>query len=76
MARLEAFGITSDMLKEFEYVDECVYSTEIKEEMFDELLGCECVGPCTSERECACLKFNQAYDVNGLLVDTTKTQAF
>uniref|UniRef100_A0AC34GQT5 Histone-lysine N-methyltransferase n=1 Tax=Panagrolaimus sp. ES5 TaxID=591445 RepID=A0AC34GQT5_9BILA len=64
----ELFGISIEMLKEFEYIDECVYSTEIKDEAFDELLGCNCNGPCASKDECACLKFNQVYDSNGILV--------
>uniref|UniRef100_A0A914YB43 Histone-lysine N-methyltransferase set-23 n=1 Tax=Panagrolaimus superbus TaxID=310955 RepID=A0A914YB43_9BILA len=68
----ELFGISTEMLKEFEYIDECVFSTEIKEEAFDELLGCNCNGPCVSKDECACLKFNQVYDSNGILADVTK----
>ena len=66
------FGISSDMLKEFEYVDECVYSTEINDDLFDELLGCDCTGQCSSKDECACLKHNQAYNSEGLLIDLTK----
>lgn len=72
MCNLSDIGISNEMLKEFEYINECVYSTEIKDDAFDELLGCNCNGPCNSKDECSCLKFNQVYDSNGILVDVTK----
>uniref|UniRef100_A0AC34QGX7 Histone-lysine N-methyltransferase n=1 Tax=Panagrolaimus sp. JU765 TaxID=591449 RepID=A0AC34QGX7_9BILA len=62
------YGITAEMLKKFEYLDECVYSIELDDKI-EELEGCSCVGSCSKEQDCACLKYCEAYTKDGKLVD-------
>ena len=63
----EHFGITQEMLKEFEYIEECIYSTDLDEEILEELEGCKCVQSCSQDQNCRCLVFCQAYTPEGLL---------
>ena len=63
----ESFGITREMLKEFEYIDECIYSTDLDEEVLEELEGCQCIQSCSQDQNCRCLSFCQAYTLEGLL---------
>lgn len=62
------YGITGEMMKKFEYLNECVYSIELDDKI-EELEGCSCVGICSKEQNCTCLKYCEAYTKDGKLVE-------